>query len=60
MEKNIPDEIISVSNSLEATSPEEVRKRLTNLLNELINKDFGGLVQLLYRLDVSEKKSGHI
>ena len=56
MEKNIPDEIISVSNSLEATSPEEVRKRLTNLLNELINKDFGGLVQLLYRLDVSEKK----
>ena len=56
MEKNIPDEIISVSNSLEANSPEEVRKKLIVLLNELINKDFQALIQLLYQIDVNEKK----
>ena len=56
MEKNIPDEIILVSNSLEANSPKEVRDKLIDLLNELINKDFEALIQLLYRVDVNEKK----
>ena len=56
MERNIPDEIISVYNLLEITPIEEVRNKLINLINELINKDFQGLIQLLYRVDVSEKK----
>ena len=56
MEKNIPDEIISVSNSLEKNSTEKIRDKLILLLNELINKDFNSLVQLLYRIDVNEKK----
>lgn len=56
MEKNIPDEIISISNSLEANHPGAVRNKLIELLNELINKDFQALIQLLYRVDVSEKK----
>lgn len=56
MEKDIPDEIISVTNSPEASSSAEIREKLIHLLDELINKDFSALIQLLYRLDVSEKK----
>lgn len=29
---------------------------LAAFLNELINRDFGGLIRLLYRLDISETK----
>lgn len=58
MEKNITDEITSVSDSLKNDSIQEIRKKLIVLLNELINKDFSSLVQLLYRIDVSEKKIG--
>ena len=56
MEKNIPDEIVSVSNSLEENSTEKIREKLIVLLNELINKDFHSFIQLLYRIDVNEKK----
>jgi len=56
MEKNIPDEIVSVSNKLETDSTEKIREKLIALLNEIINKDFNSLVQLLYRIDVNEKK----
>jgi hypothetical protein len=56
MEKNIPDEIIFVKDSLEVNSSEKVKKKLMDLLNELINNDFEALIQLLYRIDVNEKK----
>ncbi len=56
MEKNIPDEIVSVSNSLEENSTEKIREKLIVLLNELINNDFHSFIQLLYRIDVNEKK----
>ena len=56
MEKNISDEIISVSDSLKEYSITGIREKLIALLNELINKDFNSLVQLLYRIDVNEKK----
>ncbi|MEO6894720.1 MAG: hypothetical protein ABI136_06750 [Ginsengibacter sp.] len=56
MENNIPDEIISVSNSLEDNSTKETRNKLIDLINKLINKDFEALIQLLYRVDVNEKK----
>ena len=56
MEKNIPDEIIFVTNSLQVNSSEKVKKKLIDLLNELINNDFEALIQLLYRIDVNEKK----
>jgi len=59
MEKNIPDEIVSVSNSLEEDSTQKIREKLIVLLNELINKDFHSLIQLLYRIDVNEKKIRH-
>lgn len=56
MEKNIPDEIISVANSPEIKSSGEVKKKLIDLLNDLINNDFDALVQLLYRIDINEKR----
>ncbi len=56
MQINIPDEIIAISHKLGSNSPGETRDRLIDLLNELINKDFEALIQLLYRVDVNEKK----
>jgi len=53
---SIPDEIISVSNLVQGTTIARIREQLIPLINELINKDFHALVQLLYRIDVDEKK----
>ena len=53
---SIPDQIISVSNSIEEISNQQIRENLILLINELINKDFHSLIQLLYRIDVDEKK----
>ena len=54
------DKIISVTNSLEVSPGETIREQLITLINELINKDFAALVQLLYRIDVSEKKDQNV
>lgn len=53
---SLPDKIIEVTNSLNSDSLHEMRPKLIVLINELINKDFQLLVQLLYRIDVNEKK----
>lgn len=34
----------------------EFHKRLSIQINELVDKDFGALIQLLYRLDIDEYK----
>ncbi|MDQ6902537.1 MAG: hypothetical protein M3139_05925 [Bacteroidota bacterium] len=54
---------LTVSEKIKATSDlivdkpsEEVRNQLISYINELINVDFNSLVQLLYRIDVNEKK----
>ena len=54
-----PEKIISVSNSIQNKSTAKIREQLISLINELINKDFHALVQLLYRIDVNEKKIRH-
>lgn len=56
MQPSLPDKIISAANSLERTSTEKTRGELISLINELINNDFHSLIQLLYRIDVNEKK----
>lgn len=53
---NIADTILFEANSMEQVPNEETKKRLMDLINELIQKDFNALVQLLYRIDVDEKK----
>ena len=56
MQPSIPDKIISAANAIERISSEKTREELIFLINELINKDFQSLIQLLYRIDVNEKK----
>ena len=53
---SIPEKIIAVTNSIQDSPSEELRNQLISFLNDLINKDFNALVQLLYRIDVNEKK----
>ena len=53
---SLPDKIVEITNSLQLNSIDEIREKLLVLINELINKDFQTLIQLLYRIDVNEKK----
>ena len=50
------EKIIDITNAIHVVSYDETRLQLISLINELINKDFQSLIQLLYRIDVSEKK----
>ena len=51
-----PDKIIAVANSIQEAPSKDLRSQLIFFINELINEDFNALVQLLYRIDVNEKK----
>lgn len=53
---SIPDKINALTSSLKEDFNEEIRRQLIVLINELINKDFNALVQILYRIDINEKK----
>jgi hypothetical protein len=53
---SLPDKIVSVAGSVGEKKLHETRKQLIILINELINNDFNALVQLLYRIDINEKK----
>ena len=53
---SLPDKIVEITNSLQLNSIDKIREKLLVLINELINKDFQTLIQLLYRIDVNEKK----
>jgi hypothetical protein len=53
---SLPDKIVEITNSLQLNSIDEIREKLLVLINDLINKDFQTLIQLLYRIDVNEKK----
>lgn len=53
---SITEKIIDVTGSIQLAPFDETRLKLISLINELINKDFDAVVQLLYRIDVSEKK----
>jgi hypothetical protein len=53
---SLPEKILAVSSLIDKRNDEELHQKLVVLINELINKDFHALVQLLYRIDVYEKK----
>ena len=55
-EISISDKIAEVAHAIDKKPGEEIRQQLISLVNELINKDFSSLLQLLYRIDVDEKK----
>ena len=49
-------EIFDLTNDINQENNDSIKGRLIILINELINKDFPSLVQLLYRIDVDENK----
>jgi len=53
---SLPEKILAVSDLIDQKNDEKLRQKLISLINELIKKDFDVLVQLLYRIDVYEKK----
>ena len=53
---SLPNDIITLTNSLTETENEELKYRLIVLINELIRVDFNRLVQLLYQVDINESK----
>ena len=53
---SLPEKILAVSHLIDQKNEEKLRQILIVLINELIVKDFHSLVQLLYRIDVYEKK----
>jgi len=55
-QSSIAEEIVIVTHSIQERSDDKIRQQLIYLINELINKDFDALVQLLYRIDVYENK----
>jgi hypothetical protein len=55
-EQSLADKIISAIKSIQEIPKEKTREDLISLVNELINKDFHSLIQLLYRIDVNENK----
>jgi hypothetical protein len=55
-QQSLRDKIISAINLIDENPTAKIREELIHLINELINKDFYALIQLLYRIDVNEKK----
>lgn len=55
-QSSLSSKIISAVNSLDQITNAKMREELISLINELINEDFQSLIQLLYRIDVNEKK----
>jgi len=53
---SLPEKILAVSDLIDQKNDEKLRQKLIFLINELIKKDFDALIQLLYRIDVYEKK----
>ena len=52
----VSQKIIATTDLIVDNPSEEIHNRLIFYINELINADFDSLVQLLYRIDVNEKK----
>ncbi len=55
-QQSISNRLYLSINSIREKSKENVRDELVALVNELINNDFNSLIQILYRIDVSEQK----
>ena len=53
---SIPDAIIAITDLMQQAPGNESREELIALINKLIKDDFNTLVQLLYCIDVDEKK----
>lgn len=52
----VSQKIIATTDLIVGNPSEEIHNQLISYINELIKVDFNSLVQLLYRIDVNEKK----
>ena len=52
----VPDQLFCLVNNFEKTPDDEIKQKITGLIRELINNNFTSLVELLYRVDIDEKK----
>jgi len=52
----VPDQLFYLVNNFEKTPDDEIKQKITGLIRELINNNFTSLVELLYRVDIDEKK----
>ena len=50
------EQLLNQNKQLNVVQKEKLRDQLVNLINHLLLNDFNKLVQLLYRVDVSEQK----
>ena len=50
------EQLLNQNKQLTVVQKENLRDQLVNLINLLLLHDFNGLVQVLYRVDVSEQK----
>ncbi len=55
-EMAVTEKIIVLTNKLDMENAGQLKEQLVAYINELITNDFSALVQLLYRVDVDEKK----
>ena len=53
---SLAGQVIQVIHSIEQDPHQKINEELTALISDLINTDFAALLQLLYRIDVDEKK----
>ncbi|MEO8108754.1 MAG: hypothetical protein ABI594_01920 [Ginsengibacter sp.] len=56
----VAEKLFALANTLNAENTAQLKEQLTAYINDLIIKDFPSLVQLLYRIDVDEKKLKNI
>lgn len=55
-EMAVAEKIIALTNQLDKENASHLKEQLSAFINDMITNDFSGLVQLLYRVDVDEKK----
>ncbi|MDQ6842965.1 MAG: hypothetical protein M3Z92_01235 [Bacteroidota bacterium] len=55
-EASLINQIFEVTNRFDPGKANEIKEQLVTLINRLINDDFPSLIQLLYRIDIDEKK----
>ena len=52
----VPDQLFYLVNNFEKKPDDEIKQKIMDLIRELINNNFPSLVELLYRVDIDEKK----
>lgn len=56
----VAEKLFALTNRRDAENTDQLKEQLAAYINELIIKDFPSLIQLLYRIDVDEKKLKNI